>query len=240
MIDFLFPHYCILCGKESREVLCLQCWKKLKRSYFILDQHKERCKKCFHLLHNGKCFFCESRHLYFDQLFALYEYNSFTKNILLDWKYHNNEKVYRIFVKDILKLINQINPERLGFISSSKFGKDYRSYDVLESLVNTLHKKTMIPYNKDIIKIKKNKQSKGKQNERFFNVLFSFGLTKKFKLINKYLIIEDTITTGATINEAARLLKEMGVEKVYIISIFLEDVEEDSLWNRSLEKKKMI
>jgi predicted amidophosphoribosyltransferase len=46
------------------------------------------------------------------------------------------------------------------------------------------------------------------------------------------LLIEDTTTTGATINEAARLLKEAGVKEVIVLSIFLEDFEEESLWSQ--------
>jgi predicted amidophosphoribosyltransferase len=63
-------------------------------------------------------------------------------------------------------------------------------------------------------------------------VLFSLGLTIEFHPINKYLLIEDTTTTGATINEAARLLKEAGVKEVIVLSIFLEDFEEESLWSQ--------
>jgi competence protein ComFC len=230
MIDFLFPQYCTTCGRESKEALCLRCWKNFKK-YFILNQ-KNRCPKCSHQLKNDTCLFCNSRHLFFDQLIALYEYNSSTKTLLLDWKYSNNANVYRIFLKDVLKIVKTIQPDRMGYISSSKFGKKYRSYDVLEKLLKEIHKSTQIPYGKDIRKIKKNKQSKGKQAERFFNVLFSLGLTIEFHPINKYLLIEDTTTTGATINEAARLLKEAGVKEVIVLSIFLEDFEEESLWSQ--------
>ncbi|GIX42318.1 MAG: amidophosphoribosyltransferase [Leptospiraceae bacterium] len=231
MIDFLFPNYCIFCNKESKEVLCFECWKKFK-TYSLRNQNTKRCKKCFHPLKQNQCLFCSSRYLYFDHLIALYEYNSFTKSLLLDWKYSNNNIVYRIFLKDILKIIKEYKPDRIGYITSSKFGKNYRSYDVLETLVKKIHKTTGIPCGKDIKKIKSNKQSQGKQNERFFNILFSFGLTVKLNVINKYLLIEDTITTGATVNEVARILKQEGIKEVLILSIFMEDIEEESLWNQ--------
>ncbi len=238
VFNFLFPNYCIICKKESREVLCKNCWKELRKHRLKFDEH--RCLKCSHKLLNHECLFCSSRFVYFDKLIGLYEYNSFTKKILLEWKYENHENIYRLFIKDILKIIQREQPDRIGYISSSKFGRQYRSYDVLEKLVKTLSSKTNIPYGKDIIKIKKSKQSQKKQFERFFHILFSLGLTYKFTGINKYLLIEDTTTTGATINEVSRILKESGIQSVIIVSIFLEEFEEESLWNPSYEINKMI
>lgn len=235
--NFLFPNYCVICKKESKEALCLNCLRELKKHKLRYDHH--RCKKCSHKLVQNICLFCTSRHIYFDKLIGLYEYNDFTKKILLSWKYENNENIYRIFIKDLIKVIQLEQPDRLGFISSSKFGKQYRSYDVLEKLVKTVSIQTNIPYGIDIIKIKKNKQSQKKQVDRFFHTLFSFRLTHNIIGINKYLLIEDTTTTGATINEVSRMLKDNGIKTVIILSIFLEEFEEESIWNPSYETNKM-
>ncbi len=227
--NFFFPDYCIYCGKESKLPLCSSCLYKFKKHK--LTNRENYCNKCNHLLRDSICYFCSSRYVFFDKLIALYEYNTFTKPILWEWKYQNYKDVYKLFVKDLIKIIQLEKPNRIGYISSHNFGKNYRSYDVLEALVKKLNSLTNIPYGKDILKIKKIKQSQKKQEDRFFEILFSFQLTKKFPLINKYLLVEDLVTTGATINEVARLLKEKGIKNITVVSIFFEDFIEESIWN---------
>ncbi|MCS7204529.1 MAG: phosphoribosyltransferase family protein [Leptospiraceae bacterium] len=224
--NFFFPNYCVECGKESKEALCFDCWKEFKKSS-LKKSTNNRCEICYHKKHNGKCKFCSSRFLYFDSLYALYEYNSNTRKVLLDWKYQNYKAVYRLFVSEVVKYVKKIQPNRIGFIGSQKFKKNTRSYEVLELLVRQVSKKTNVPWGKDIVKIKTTKQSKNKQLERFLAISTSFELTKEIKYVDKYLLVEDTVTTGATINEVSRLLKEIGIKEVHVLSIFLEDFDEE-------------
>lgn len=240
MLKFLFPNYCIYCGIEAKESICKKCWEQFQTFKIIDSEH--RCNRCFHKLNpdNPECYFCKSRFLFFDKVYSLYEYNSFTKKALIEWKYQNQRSLYKFFVEDIAKIINIEKPDRVGYINSGKLSKNYRNYNILKDLCFNISKMIQIPFYSDILKIKKNKQSKNKQFDRFFEVLFSFELTNKIQEINKYLLIEDTITTGATINEVSRILKKERVKKVIIVSIFLEEIQEGSLWKPLVEINKMI
>ncbi len=236
LLNFINPNYCIYCKKESENVICKDCWSQF-------EKHKlseNRCKKCYHFILQDTCHFCSSRFIYFDSLIAFYEYNSFTRKALLEWKYKGVHSVYKFFLHDLIKTIQRIQPDRIGFIRSGKHGTHYRSFEVLETLVKEASKNTQIPFSSDLVKVKKIKQSKNKQLERFFDVLFSFRLTKEIKGINKYLLVEDLVTTGATSNEASRVLKENKVREVYIVSIFMEEMQEDSIWNQYQNQKRMI
>ncbi len=231
MWKFLFPTYCLYCGKESENLICKTCMSELQK-YKILNFTENRCKVCFHKLNpiHNECAFCRSRFLFFEKVYALYEYNSFTKKILIEWKYQNQRNLFYIFLEDLVNIILQEQPDRIAFIDSGKSSKKYRNYNHLEDLVKAIYNKVKIPYGGDIKKVKNIKQSKNKQIQRFFEVLNSFELTKKNVHIKKYIIIEDTITTGATINEVSRILKLNHIENIVIVSIFLEDIKEDSLW----------
>ena len=61
-------------------------------------------------------------------------------------------------------------------------------------------------------------------NERYQNLKNAFTIenSKKEILRNKsILLIDDVITTGATINTASKLLKSHEVAKVYVLSLAL-------------------
>ncbi len=50
------------------------------------------------------------------------------------------------------------------------------------------------------------------------NIRGAFELNKKIKFENSSVIlVDDVLTTGATSNECARILKKAGAEKVYLI-----------------------
>ncbi|MFN3604938.1 MAG: ComF family protein [Leptonema sp. (in: bacteria)] len=241
MWGFLFPSYCVYCGAETKNMVCRKCWRQFQK-FKILHKTENRCSVCFHKLNsiNHQCDFCQSRFLFFNKVYALYEYNSFTKKILLEWKYQNQREIYKLFLKDILKTVSKETPDRIGIIGSSKISKNFRNYNILEDIAKEVSYSLKIPFGHDIIKTKKTKQSQNKQINRFFDVLFSFELTQKISNINKYLIIEDTITTGATINEVSRLLKKQNVREVMIISIFMEEIKEGSLWSPLPKANKMM
>lgn len=241
MWKFLFPSYCLYCGKESEDLICNGCRLELEQ-YKIFNSTENRCNICFHKFdpNHKECYFCKSRFLFFDKVYALYEYNYFTKKILLEWKYQNQRKLYQFFLDDVIKLILQENPDRIGFIDSGKNSNRYRNYNLLKDLAKAIHLRTNIPYGGDIKKIKKIKQSKNKQINRFFDILNSFELTSKISFVKKYIVLEDTITTGATINEVSRILKGNNVETVVILSIFLEEIKEESLWTPYQKVSKKI
>jgi competence protein ComFC len=56
--------------------------------------------------------------------------------------------------------------------------------------------------------------------ERFLNILDRYKILNIKKISGKnILIIDDVFTTGATINECARIIKSFGAEKVYSLTM---------------------
>lgn len=60
--------------------------------------------------------------------------------------------------------------------------------------------------------------------ERKKNVEGAFSIRRRFNPENKNIIlVDDVITTGATISECARVLKENGADKIYAASVAIAD-----------------
>ena len=75
--------------------------------------------------------------------------------------------------------------------------------------------------NKVIIKkINNKKQSKLKKSERIENVKNVYEIINKEKIVNKRIILFDDIyTTGNTVNEISKLLKENGAKEIIVLTI---------------------
>lgn len=50
------------------------------------------------------------------------------------------------------------------------------------------------------------------------NLRHAFALRYRIRNVRSVLIIDDIYTTGNTVDQIARILKEAGVEKVYFLS----------------------
>ena len=57
------------------------------------------------------------------------------------------------------------------------------------------------------------------QRERKRNLKDAFTVTGNLEHVKSVLLIDDIYTTGNTIDEAARKLKQAGVERVYFLTI---------------------
>lgn len=80
-----------------------------------------------------------------------------------------------------------------------------------------------------IRKKRKRKQSSLHRTDRFLHVHNSLELRKTYADIKgeSILLIEDVFTTGATANEAARMLKWNGAREVILLSVFFREVDGD-------------
>ena len=91
-----------------------------------------------------------------------------------------------------------------------------RGYNQSALLSKTISQECSIKMN-NILKRIKNTKSQTKLNEekRRKNVLNAFALQNNGIKDKIVLLVDDVMTTGATINECARVLKNAGAEKVY-------------------------
>ena len=113
--------------------------------------------------------------------------------------------------------------EKSDFIISVPINKERyksRGYDQAGYLAKELSEISKVKYVPDALLRHKNTvpQNKLKVNERFENVKDAFSIGNfDFKGKN-VIIVDDIFTTGATINECAKVLKNSGANKVYFLT----------------------
>jgi predicted amidophosphoribosyltransferase len=63
------------------------------------------------------------------------------------------------------------------------------------------------------------KQAHLDEHERQENILGAFKINLKIKIPKRVLLIDDVMTTGSTLHEAAQTLQQAGVEVISIICL---------------------
>lgn len=224
---WLFPQKCIVCGCETDEdsILCYECFSKVT---FIGNSC---CSCCGKLLDtefgsDALCESCYKEKKFFDQGKSLFLYDFNTKPILM--KIKNNENEYIAFecatlillkYKDFILDTDIIIPVPSHWLRILKRGYNPASLVAKGIAI----KSNQFPKFKEkvLIRIRNTKYQKNKNRiERVENVKKAFFVYKpNFIKGKKILLVDDAMTTGATLNECARTLKHAGASYVKFITI---------------------
>ena len=208
-LNFLFPKTCIICGKLEKNLICEKCSKKFKKyEIFNVIDVPENIKK----------------NVYFDSLFSCYYYKGLFRKILLSYKFNGKSYLCNYFAKmllnckkthDFFSIYDIIIP-----VPMYKEKKLERGYNQTELITDIIAENTGIFNGKALVnKIKKTKtQSLLNLEERKENVENAFSISNKELLKNKNIILFDDIcTTGFTVNEISKILKENGAKKIIVL-----------------------
>lgn len=228
LLDLIFPKYCVNC-KKLGDYLCDNCFSRL--SY----DTKNICLRC------GKASFdglthprCRTKNT-IEGSFTGVVFNSVSKRLIYSFKYKPYLSGMRNFVGDLfyeslvqneefMKMSLQ-NPILIPIpLSRKKLRK--RGYNQAEILAKELSKKFGFPVIDCLIRVKETKSQVGLNKEkRKENTKGAFGvINHKSSIINSNVVlVDDVLTSGATMNEACSVLKKAGGGKVWALAFAKED-----------------
>lgn len=150
-------------------------------------------------------------------------YSGVIKEIILKFKYKKVFLAGNILADFLYELIkeNKIEAEGILFIPCSKETLKKRGFNQCEIIARKLGEKLDLPVYSDIVKIKNTKEQKAlSKEERFINIKGAFKVKNSNNIKNKKIIlIDDVITTGATLLECEKVLKENGVKEIKILTV---------------------
>ncbi|MBU0999165.1 hypothetical protein KKG24_02555 [Patescibacteria group bacterium] len=211
ILDIIFPVKCILCGQTGID-LCLKCLKD------VPGAERESAK----------------------WIFPIYDYrHPAIKKSLWLLKYKGKKRLAKIFAEIIYEKIleefselsvlqNFTEPILIPVPLSSKRYQE-RGYNQAQLIcqeiikINSLREKIdMQLENNILIKIKETEhQARIKnRNERLKNLIGSFAVKNSELIKNRNIIlIDDITTTGATLTEAKKVLKQADARKVIAFTV---------------------
>lgn len=209
VLNYIYTPICGICEKDNSNFLCEKCFKEyIKKEIANIEIN-------------------DDPNMFFDEKIHLFEYKEEIRNKIIDYKFNGKVYLYKTFSEFFVK--NQkINVffEKYDIIIAVPMHKKkerlrgYNQSAIIAKEIAKISKK--IKYENDILlKIVNNKvQSTLTKRERKMNVKNVYKVSEEQKIINKNIIIFDDIyTTGNTVNECARVLKESGANKIGILTI---------------------
>lgn len=226
IINWIVPEKCIICSKEvdSSSIFCFDCFSN--GIVFIDFPYCKHCGKLLDTSFNEEmlCETCSNKDIdrYFDIGRSLFLYSNNSRNIIMRIKKHAEENIAKICAKLIYsRYKNIINEYDLIIPVPSHISRILkRGFNPATIIAKHISNASKIPLDIKILKrIKKTDYQKNKpKNERQQNVCDAF---KVFKDISgkKILLVDDVLTTGATISECAKTLKKHGAINVGFITI---------------------
>ena len=221
VLDFFIPRVCVSCDMKltlEEFSICENCFQKIKNanSQFIRQEFLRK--------------FEEDKIIKdFLSLFIFSE-DSPIRDLLHVLKY---EKKFRLgnflgkllaanFDEQIKKWdIDFVIPIPLHKLKMAERGYN-QSYYISKGLANCISKKV----NTKIVKRNRFTSTQTKLNlaARKENIKDAFSITNKKRIKDKnILLLDDVITTGATITECGKLLKQNGANNIYAVSVCLAE-----------------
>ena len=215
IINTIYPNTCVACGKFTKSIfyICNECMAKID----VLDV--PTCRKCGLPTENCEC---NRFHYRFKGVVAPFLYEDAVKKAMWGFKFRGyiiaGEFFAKYMVQFIKKRFDNVDFDMIVEVPMKTIARLERGYNQSEVLAKHIAKQLKVKhYKKAFNKIKSAKtQHDLNLEQRFINIRGAFKLKNKKAFKGKtVLLVDDIKTTGATLDECARLLLLAGAKEVY-------------------------
>ena len=235
LLEFFWPIGCRGCSTIGKGYLCDSC---LTNVVFIIDP---MCKHCSAPLEDGLKTFCGRCSVDFGHHnggISVALYDDPIGKLIRDLKYER-EKGIAVFLANLVanridrgKTLYELRCDFVHPIPLSKSKQSKRGFNQAALIAHKIAEIYEMKYSDDLlIRIRDTESQTGLDfDKRMKNMAGAFEVNDKKAVEGKsFLLIDDVMTTGATIEECARILKNAGAGKVKFLTIARQMQDGDSV-----------
>ncbi len=218
LFDYLLPNRCLICNFECSASLCAQCYPE------VINYQLKRCPKCFRVweLFDEReiCVKCQLNPSLITRRRFLWNYGAVTRDFLNTLKYRPSRKLCQIAAEILARHQSNLYPNyswdyKLAIPSDRKMLWK-RGFNQVELLIKQLKGQDLTPQIQHLGYHAP--QSKLNHQQRLQNVAQIFKLKGRLDG-SKVLLVDDMVTTGATVEAISKVLKQAGVQEIYLLSL---------------------
>lgn len=209
---------CHICGAEVflGEDICKKCLSTLTFN------DKTFCLVCGRATADeGVCMECKTNRPKVERARSRFIYDGDARGLILSYK-NGARYLSDYFSKEIEPLLREHFPdaELITFVPMYKGDKNVRGFNQSEELALRLGERTGIEVKELAIKKKRTaRQKKLSLKERRQNLIDCFKIADRSFKDKTVVIVDDVLTTGATVDALATIFKERGAKKVYALTV---------------------
>ena len=221
LLNAVIPQTCLLCGYRGMgdHLLCAGCetdlpWLGYCCSVCAIPLPKKAPDICGHCQHKAPAF---------DQTQALFHYASPVDKLITGLKFNSrlvNARMLGDLMATKIEAAGGVRPEALLPVPLHRQRLRERGFNQALELARPLAKTWNIPLLKQPVRRVRatTAQMELPAKERHRNIRRAFECVSPLPY-EHIAIVDDVITTGATVNELARLLKKQGIKTVEVLAI---------------------
>jgi len=226
--SLLFPWTCPGCNTLLKypEVICADCEMSLPK---ICEPFCKRCGTAFP--QHWKVTICPECHQRRHRITATrsaYEYEGLISQMIKEAKYLRKGRYLRYFADQLFVLARAEFPPSIKAVVPVPLHKSRewkRTFNQAEILATQIAKLWDLPVWYALKKVSRTKpQSSLSGSTRRLNLQNVFKFRKSKHHAKSVLLVDDVITTGSTLNECARILRQNGVKRIYAVTIARADL----------------
>ncbi len=223
-MEMVFPTHCHLCSRESEELICKWC----RASFRPVEP--PLCKYCgtpVEGVNRDVCEGCRFEHPPYDLCRSVFYYDGAFRESIKLLKFKKQINIAPHIIDPTVEYFRQneflFPVDVIVPVPSNPGSKKYRDYNPSAIFGRFISRESGVP----VIESLQFKRTPEPQHEldysrRWKNIQNAFQVNSDFKKQmagKKILLVDDIITTGATVTECSKTLLNSGAKKVFVFSM---------------------
>ena len=219
LLDILSPGRCVACGKPVSfydHCLCESCRRDI-------PPVRGGCDRCSAFIVGGECTVCSDRMFYLARNVSVADYAGVMERIIRGYKFAGRRRLH-IPLSEIACAAFMESRMECDLITSVPMGRAKRwarGFNQSELLARRLSRSLGIPYAR-ILKERRTARSQKelRLRDRFVRIFNRFRVVGNACVEGRrVLVVDDIFTTGATLNECARVLALRGAAEISSLTL---------------------
>ena len=209
IIGVFAPHVCLGCATEENRLVCLSCRAALAHV-------PSRCYRCHAVTRDfAVCMLCR-RYTPLRCVLVSTHYDDLPKELLHHTKYERARSGIGEMAELMVPLLRFVPPGALFVaVPTATSRVRQRGYDQAALLANELCVSLGSAKRDVLARVGQAHQVGAGRKERLEHLQGAFRVTRPKEVAGKHIIlVDDVLTTGATLETAARVLKQSGAKRV--------------------------
>jgi len=223
-VDLFYPRHCLGCHQalSEKKFLCRDCENQIEPlsppccqicSYPLLSSDVKTC-------HN-----CAKRKLHFIAGIGAIRYRGLMRELLSRYKYGREQSLKPLLQHLILGALHEERLQEINFtavvpVPLHALRQRERGFNQVLSLAQQVAKFKNLPLRLLLKRTSPTSfQAGSNRQRRLKNLEGAFSLRRPTSLRGNFLLVDDVLTTGATLNECAKVLLQAGANQVWAVTL---------------------